>query len=120
MTFSSVRVRMLPWRPRWRSKKGERDFDLDLPDLGDDPVSLVISLVFLLIGLPVLLFLVLGLLVFSAEIAILMALIPLLMLGQIVGLLPWTLVLRTPDGERSQLQVKGTRSMLAARASYRG
>ena len=39
--------------------------------------------------------------------------------GQLVGLLPWQLALRSPEGAKQYVSVKGTRKMLEARRYYR-
>ena len=114
-----VRVRLLPWRPRWRVKDLPDGFDVGSIDLGDDLVGLVIGVVLLLIGLPVLLFALVGLLLFSAEIGVLVALLPFVMLGQLLGWLPWYLAVTTSSGERQWICAGNTREMLSARRYYR-
>ena len=115
-----VRVRLLPWKPRWRSGK-----DRDLPDvsgaldLADDPISFVIALVALIVLAPFVLLLVVGVLLLSVEIVLLLALLPLLLLVQVFGLRPWVLVLTDLAGTRSFVEVHGTRRMLAQRRLYR-
>jgi hypothetical protein len=115
----SVRLRLLPWKPRWRSSKKDRDWDFDVPDLGDDPVSLVIGILVAVVLLPGVLFLVIGLLLFSAEIALLLALVPLLMIGQVVGVLPWQLAVSTTDGAKHYVEARGPRQLRTAWRHYR-
>lgn len=118
--LSRVRVRLLPWRPRWRTARdGEVPDVSGLFDFLDDPVSAVIGLVLAVLVLPFVLLFVLGVVVFSAELVLLLALVPFLMIGQFVGLLPWVLVLTRFTGERTYVQMSGTRAMLAARRRYR-
>lgn len=105
-------MRLLPWRPRWR--------DPGLPDpggldLGGDDLGVGVLLVLALCALPVLVVLV----VFSLEVLALLVLVPFLMAGQLLGALPWVLVLRTTSGERRAVEVRGTRAMLDARRYYR-
>jgi hypothetical protein len=115
-----VRVRLLPWRPRWRTRKGRwDDLDLDVPDLGDDPVSLVIGLLFAFVALPALILLLVGVLLLSAEIAVVLALLPFALVGQLAGLVPWYLRVTTTDGEKQWIETGGTREMLSARRYYR-
>lgn len=107
-----MRVRLLPWKPRWR--------DPGLPDtgsldLGGDDFGLGVLIVLVVLALPLLVVLVL----FSLEVLALLVLVPFLMVGQLLGLLPWVLVLRTPSGERRAVEVRGTRAMLDARRYYR-
>ena len=113
-----VRVRLLPWRPRWRSRQPEA---IDVPDLPleADPVSLVVSLLLTLVLVPAVALLLLGLVLLSAEVAVLLALLPLLLLGRVVGLRPWVLSVTGVDGVTHHLDVGGTRQMLRDRRYYR-
>ncbi len=114
MTLRSVRVRLLPWRPKVRDV-GDPDPSgvLDLGGLDDLP-GIVVGLV---VGLAIALLLpfVLVALVFSLELALVLLLVPFVMVGQLVGLLPWVLVLRYDDGRKRYVEVTGTRAMLARR-----
>lgn len=108
-----MRLRLLPWRPRWRS----RDWDTSDPsgvDLGDE-IGLGLLILLVLLFLP----LVVGLVLLSVELLALLALLPLLMAGQLLGLLPWVLVVTELDGTKRHLEVRGTRSMLAERRRLR-
>jgi hypothetical protein len=110
-----VRLRLLPWRPKVREWA-----DVDATDavsFADFDDGIVVGLV---VGVVVALLLpfVLVLLVFSLELALVLLLLPLVMAGQLVGLLPWVLVLRYDDGKRYH-EVRGTRAMLAARRHLR-
>jgi hypothetical protein len=115
-----VHVRLLPWRPRWRLRDiPEGSLDVGGFDVGDDPISLVIGLFLLLLGLPAVIFVVLGVLLFSVEIGLLLALLPLVMLGQRIGWLPWYLAVTSTTGERQWICAGNTREMLSARRYYR-
>ena len=123
MTPGSVRrvaVRLLPWRPRWRS---QREHSWDLPDLGvfdgDDSVSLAIGFIALLLFAPFVVLFVVGVVLLSAELLLVLALLPFAMLGQVVGVLPWVLAVTDSDGLKHAVPVKGTRAMLTARRYYR-
>lgn len=108
-----MRVRLLPWRPRWRKQEWADGPDSSGLDLGDDfGVGLVILVALLFLPIT------LGLIVLSAEILLLLGVLPVLMTGQFLGLLPWVLVLRY-DGGKRYVEVTGMRSMLAARRQYR-
>lgn len=118
----SVHVRLLPWRPRWRAGDLDRYPDGGgFPgfDLGDDLLKAVLGFIALVVLLPVLLFLVVGLVLFSAELAVLLALVPLVLVGQLVGLQPWYLRVRSTTGETQWICTGKTRDMLAARRYYR-
>jgi hypothetical protein len=118
----SVRIRLLPWRPRWRAGDIDRypdGWDVGGFDLGDDPISAVLGFIGLVLFLPVLLFLVVGLVLLSAELAVLLALVPLLLLVQLFGLQPWYLRVASTSGEVSWICAGRTREMLAARRYYR-
>lgn len=114
-----VRVRLLPWRPRWRVKDLPHGDPTDALDVMDDPVSAVIGLVLFVVVLPVVGFLVLGLLLFSLEVGLLLMLLPLVAIVQLVGLRPWYLGVTPTVGERVWVCAGGTPEMLAARRYYR-
>ncbi|MDQ3612410.1 MAG: hypothetical protein M4D85_12570 [Actinomycetota bacterium] len=120
MSLSRVRVRLLPWRPRWRTGRPDR-WDLGLPDIGvgDDPLSAVVGLVLLVLLLPVVLVVVLGVIVLGVELSLLLLLLPLAWTGQVLGLLPWRLVLTATDGTRTWEEVRGTRALLRRRRQLR-
>lgn len=107
-----MRVRLLPWRPRWRDPGIT---DAGPLDVGGDDLGIGLLIVLAVLALPVLVVLVL----FSLEVLTLLVLVPFLMAGQLLGWLPWVLVLRTTSGERRAVQVRGTRAMLDARRYYR-
>lgn len=117
--FRSARLRLLPWRPRLR---GDRDWvdvgDVGNVDIGGDDLGfgmvLLVGLL-LLAALPV----VVVLLVFSLELVLLAMLLPFALLGQMLGLLPWQIAVRTTDGRKHYVSVRGTRSMLDALRHYR-
>jgi hypothetical protein len=113
-----VHIRLLPWKPRWRTSDREWD-PPDLLDVRDDPISAVIGLVLMLLLVPFVLLFVVGVVLLSAELLLLLALVPLLMLGQLVGMLPWQLGLTLTDRTRRYVEVTGTAKMLAARRYYR-
>ena len=50
---------------------------------------------------------------------VLLALLPLLMLMQVHGVLPWVLVLTDDQGGRTAVPVAGTRRMMRERRRYR-
>jgi hypothetical protein len=97
-----------------------KDGGFDAPDLGLDVDDLGLGLIVLgviaaVFVLPVLL----ALLLFSFELALVLLLVPFAMAGQLAGVLPWQLVLRTPSGQKRYVSVTGTREMLEARRYYR-
>ncbi len=115
----AVRLRLLPWRPRWRTgDTGPELPDLDL-GLGDDPLSAVVGLLLLLLFLPFLVLAVVGVVVLGLELLALLALLPLALSAQLLGLRPWVLVLRTRDRQRTPVEVTGTRAMLRRRRQLR-
>lgn len=115
----TVRVRFLPWKPRWRSKDGDWDVPDGVLDGADDPISLVIGLVLVVLLSPFVVLFVVGVLLLSFELILLLALLPFAMLGQILGLRAWQLALTPVAGEKTYVAVKGTLEMLAARCYYR-
>ena len=84
-------------------------------DVGGDDLGVGLFLLVLLLALP----LGLALFLLSLELFVLLLLVPFLMSGQLLGWLPWTLVVRTTTGERRAIEVRGTRAMLEARRYYR-
>lgn len=120
VSLRRVRVRLLPWRPRWRTGRPDR-WDIDLPDvgLGDDPISAVIGLLLLVVVLPFLVVVLLGVVVLGVELSLLLLLLPLAWTGQLLGLLPWRLVLTATDGTRTWEEVRGTLPMLRRRRQLR-
>ena len=109
-----MRVRLLPWQPRLRDLgdvDASGDFGLDF----DDALGFVVSFLVVLFLLPF----VIAFVLFSLELALVLLLIPLAMLGQVVGRLPWVLVLTLPSGQKRHVSVRGTRQMLVARRYYR-
>jgi hypothetical protein len=97
-----------------------KDGGFDAPDLGFDlddlgVAGIVLAVIALLFVLPILIAVVL----FSFELALVLLLVPFAMIGQLVGWLPWVLVLRTPNGQKRYVSVSGTRKMLEARSYYR-
>ena len=113
--FRSVRLRLLPWKPRLHKPPWDWDAASGIPDPGDDVLGWVVFGVAVVLLLPV----VLVLLLFSAEILIVVALVPFVMSGQLLGLLPWQLALRSMSDEKRYVSVRGTRQMLEARRHYR-
>ena len=114
-----VRVRLLPWRPRWRQgRMPDADATDGLDLLGDDlgiGVLVGLGLLVVLLFLP----LVLAVLVLSVEVLVVVALAPLLVVVQLVGLRPWYLAVTTVDGQRTYVCAGRTRAMLKARRYYR-
>lgn len=72
-----VSRRWVPWR---RRLKGALDAAPDLPSLGDDPISMIVGVVFLVIAIP---FLVLAL-VAGLELLLLLLVFPFAVLGRMV------------------------------------
>jgi membrane protein implicated in regulation of membrane protease activity len=73
----------------------------------------------LLLFLPVVVVVVLGVVVLGVELSLLLLLLPLAWAGQVLGLLPWRLVLTATDGTRTWEEVRGTRAMLQRRQQLR-
>lgn len=92
-----------------------------MPDIavGDDPISAVIGLLLLVLLLPVVVVVVLGVVVLGVELSLLLLLLPLAWAGQVLGLLPWRLVLTSSSGTRTWEEVRGTRAMLRRRRQLR-
>lgn len=82
-----VTRRWVPWR---RRLKGVTDLMPDLPVLGDDPISAIIGLIFLIIMLP---FLILAL-VAGLEILLVLLVLPFAVLGCILFGRHWTVEAR--------------------------
>ena len=119
MHLSRVRVRLLPWRPRWRTGRPDHWETGPTIDGGDDPISAILALVSLLLFLPVVIVVVVGVVVLSVELSLLLLLLPLAWAGQLLGLLPWRLVLTANDGQRKWEEIRGTRAMLRRRQQLR-
>jgi hypothetical protein len=90
-----VRRRWLPWRRRVR----------DVPDvpidggLGDDPISMVIGLVLLVLAIPALIVT----LVLVAELLLLLVLLPVAVVGRLLLPVPWTIELWSRPARRRVL-----------------
>lgn len=83
-----VTRRWIPWR---RRLKGALDGAPDMPSgLGDDPISAVIGIIFLIIALP---FLILAL-IFALELLLLVALLPFAILARVLFGKHWTVEAR--------------------------
>lgn len=111
-----VRLRLLPWRPRWRTGNGGDEQDVGghlsaLADLGDDPVSAVLGLLALVLLVPFVLAVLLGVALFSLEMLALLPLGMLLLLGRACHLQPWVLVVRLADGRQRLERVTGWRAV---------
>ncbi|HUR14186.1 MAG TPA: hypothetical protein VM097_06800 [Mycobacteriales bacterium] len=106
-------MRLLPWRPRWRNPGWTDTGGFDVGGADDLGVGLLLGL--FVLALPLLVVLV----VLSVEVLALLVVLPFLMAGQLLGRLPWVLVVRTADGQRRAVEVRGTRAMLDARRYYR-
>lgn len=102
-----VRLRVLPWRPRWRSR------DLDLPDLSgvadlfDDVLGALLLVLAVLFLLPFVLAVLFGVALLSIELLALLALLPLLLVGRLCHLRPWVLVVSHVDGTQRTVDVVG-------------
>ncbi len=104
--MTTVRVRLSPWRLRWRGRGS--DAAGDLAGLLDDPVLAVLALLLLpLVGV--------GVLLMGGELLVLLVVTLLLLVCRAVGLLTWTLEVTDPDGSRSLVRVRGTRALLRRR-----
>lgn len=92
-----------------------------MPDIGigDDPLSAVVGLVLLVLFLPVVVVVFLGVVVLGVELSLLLPLLPLAWMAQVLGLLPWRLVLTATDGTRTWEEVRGTRTMFRRRRELR-
>lgn len=79
----------------------------------------MIGLILVVILLPVVVVVVLGVLVLGVELSLLLLLLPFAWTGQVLGLLPWRLVLTAADGTRTWEEIRGTRAMLRRRRQLR-
>lgn len=110
-----VTRRWVPWR---RRLKGSLDGAPDLPTgLGDDPISAVIGLIFLIILLP---FLILALIA-GIELLLLLLLLPFALLGRVLFGKHWTIEARRGfticwDGPAGDWQASGIKIHEVARA----
>lgn len=103
-----VHLRLLPWRPRWRTRRVEPpDEAFEALDLFDDLLGMVIALVALLLLAPFVLVAVVGLALLSLEVVAVLALAPLLLLGRLCHLRPWVLVVTHTDGAQRTVEVTG-------------
>ncbi|WP_446666813.1 hypothetical protein [Flexivirga sp. B27] len=95
-----VRRKWLPWRRKARAK----DMDwFDIPDLGDDPISLII---FGIILLP----LIVILMIFLGEFLLLLLIFPLVMIARAVFGTPWTIEVSHKRRLVAAEKVKGWRA----------
>ncbi len=101
----NVKRRWLPWKPRPRDVS---DFATgeDIDAFGDDPISLVIGLIFAIAILPILI--VIG--VFLAEILLLLLVIPVAMLLRIAFIRSWPIEVWQGKRLMEQESVKGWRA----------
>lgn len=101
-TGEKYRVRR-KWLP-WRRKAKLKDIDwLDIPDLGDDPISAIIMAIFL-VPLIIILVLLLG------EFLLLLLVLPLVMIARSIFGKPWTIEVTEKGQLRAAEQVKGWRA----------
>lgn len=92
-----VRRKWLPWRRKTRA----RDMDwLNIPDLGDDPISMIIMAIVLL---PLIVILV----IFLGEFLLLLLIFPLVMIARSIFGKPWTIEVTEKGNLRAAEQVKG-------------
>ena len=123
-----VRLRLLPWRPRRRTRGIDPPGSaLDVLSLFDDLFGGILALVALLLLAPFLLVTVLGLALLSLEVLAVLALAPLLLLGRLCHLRPWLLVVTHTDGTQRVVEVTGLAAahrrrseLMAHRASQAG
>jgi len=111
--FRSARLRLLPWRPRLRRPETVDSSGLDA--VGGDDFGIGLLIVLAVLALPIAFVLV----VFSLELLVLLLVLPFLLSGQLLGLLPWQIGLRALDGQKHYVTVKGTRKMREALRHYR-
>jgi hypothetical protein len=111
--FRSARLRLLPWAPRLRDPGITDASGLDIG--GGDDLGVGLLLILVVLALPVLVVLAL----FSLELLALLVVLPFLLAGQLLGLLPWQIAVRGMDGQKHYVSVKGTRAMLEALRHYR-
>lgn len=98
-TGEKYRVRR-KWLP-WRRKTTARDMDwLNIPDLGDDPISMIIMAIVLL---PLIVILV----IFLGEFLLLLLIFPLVMIARSIFGKPWTIEVTEKGNLRAAEQVKG-------------
>ena len=82
-----VRRRWLPWRRRVRDLP---DLPFDIGSVGDDPISMILLAIGLILLLPALVVLIL----LVGELLLLLALLPLVLLGRGLFGLPWVIEIR--------------------------
>lgn len=95
-----VRRRWLPWRRRVRDVP---DMPVDLGGLGDDPISMILMALGLMLLVPALIALILLL----GEVLLLLALLPLFVLGRGLFGVPWTIEIRPERRLHSIERVRG-------------
>lgn len=107
----SVRVRLVPWRPRWRTgRRLDPGDDLDaLGGVVDDPVAGLLWGLLVLLVLPFLLAAAVGVALLGVEVLALLPVGLLLLIGRLCGLRPWVLEVTWADGEREDIPVVGVR-----------
>ena len=111
-----MRVRLLPWRPRMHKAPWNGwDMASEIPSSGFDDLDWVLLGLVAVLLLPI----VLVFLLFSAELALVLLLLPFFLAGQLLALLPWQLALRSVEDTKHYVSVTGTRKMLEARRYYR-
>ena len=119
-TVRSVRLRLVPWRPRWRTGKARKPPDglVEVLGLIDEFLSLLARI--LLVVLPVVVVLVLGVALLGLEMLVLLPVGLLLVAGRLCRLRPWILVVTNSDGTRTLVEVVGVRAMLRRRRELLG
>jgi hypothetical protein len=95
-----VRRRWLPWRRRVRDVP---DAPLDIGTLGDDPISLILMALGLILLIPALVVLI----VMVGELLLLLALLPLIVLSRGLFGVPWTIEIRRERRLHSTERVRG-------------
>ncbi|MGE4426237.1 MAG: hypothetical protein AB7G37_07290 [Solirubrobacteraceae bacterium] len=88
-----VRRRWLPWRRRIRDVP---DGPIDVGHLGDDPISMVIGVIALILAIPALVVLT----ILLAELLLLIVLLPVVVLLRMVAPVPWTIEASVRTAER--------------------
>lgn len=95
-----VRRKWLPWRRK--AKAGDTDW-LNTPDLGDDPISMIVMCI-LLVPLVVLL------VIFLGEFLLLLLIFPLVMIARAIFGKPWTIGVTRKRNLVTAEKVKGWRA----------
>jgi hypothetical protein len=107
-------------RPRWRGVEdpGFGNFG-DVGGLGDDPLSAIVAVIGLILVLLFLVLFALPILIFGAELVLILAVAALGLAGRVLLGRPWTLEARSHDGRLVTRQAGGWRNSREALATLR-